>query len=152
MPTWSFYRVADGQLTGRSFSGPESLLQTNTPPACAAILGSWDYLSHRVVNGSIVDWVPPAPAPTMYEAAVWSSADRRWVMQPTAAGNTKAANDQIKAQITAMEMASIRTLREAILALASAAPAPAAGAPAVADLTGVDEEIVNLRNQLQMEP
>jgi hypothetical protein len=77
MKSWHFFDAKTGYLTGRAYSGPDEMLDANTPPGCAAIEGEFDCLSQRVdlETGEIIDYQPPAPD----EFHEWTG--KRWVMR-----------------------------------------------------------------------
>jgi hypothetical protein len=147
MPTWSIYYQADGLFTGRVFMGPESDLAANVPPGQAALAGHWSHLQHRVSGGAAVPYQPPAPAGTEDVAYTWSISQTKWLATLTPSGEVRASNKQIQAQIEAAEMASLRAMREVLLASSSAN----AGSPSAVALAATEAEVVLLRAQLQSE-
>lgn len=75
--TYSFYNLADGLLTGRTYIGPEKYLAGNIPAGQGAIEGDYNYLTHRVnLESSVCElYSPPQPSP--FHEWDWS---RGWVM------------------------------------------------------------------------
>lgn len=52
--TWSFYNQETGELSGRTFTGPEKAIAANTPIGLVAIEGSHNHLTMRVQDGAVV--------------------------------------------------------------------------------------------------
>lgn len=93
MKHWSFYDPATGLLTGRQFTGPEDMLEYNTPAGHATIEGHHDRRKKRVdlASGELVDHeLPP------------SEVERK--------------RDLLRA-IAALELQQHRALREAVLGI-----------------------------------
>lgn len=148
MPTWTFYRLDTGEILGKAFTGPERLLEMNTPAGCGAIEGAFDNRARRVVSGVAAEWQPPQPPDTHNWTHEWSPAENRWLRVPSLALARRRAADALKAQIVAEEAGQTRTLRELLLAQADGTPAAAA----VAQLRASDSAIRALRERLQAVP
>jgi len=58
--TWHFYDPESGRFIGRSFSGPVSHLEANTPDGSAAIEGNFDADTQRVnlATGEVESFAP----------------------------------------------------------------------------------------------
>lgn len=73
MTTFSFYDPATGIFVGRSFSGPQRMLEANTPEGLSAMVGQFDPAAHRVdiETGEVVPYTPPGPTLDELKAARW---------------------------------------------------------------------------------
>lgn len=129
--TWSFYDPATGELTGRTFSGPESLLEVNTPNGHAAVEGCHDRLARRVdlATGDVVPWQPPQPTAD-HE---WHAELERWVLNAAAVKRLGTLD-----RIVELERSQHRAMREAVLGSATARDR----------LLEIDQAIAALRSQL----
>lgn len=76
MPTYSFYRSTDGEISKRTFGGSTRLLALNTPRGYVPIEGEYDRLSQRVdlETGKVVDYQPPQPD----NDHEWHEPTKRW--------------------------------------------------------------------------
>lgn len=95
----SFYRLADGMLTGARFSGPEDWVPANIPAGCGAIDGWHDAMSYRIdlATGAVVDWQPPKPSSDAYTDHEWNAQTRRWAPVETVAGKRRRLADRVNA-------------------------------------------------------
>lgn len=146
MSLWSLYRLADGVLTGARFRGSESALALNTPEGHGVIEGEHDPLSQRVdpATGSVVDWVPPAPADTAIETYDWSNEARRWRPTPTLEGRRMPLREIVQQRIEALEARQARPLRE----LALAEPRAEKYSAAKQRLQAIEDRIGHWRDRL----
>ena len=89
MGTWHFYDVGTGMFSAKSYTGPESSLQDNTPAGMAPMLGVTDSLAQRVditvMPHVLIDYQPPAPADDAMKTWAWSATSKRWLASPTLA-------------------------------------------------------------------
>lgn len=128
--TYSFYNSTTGLFTGGYFIGDEEAVQLNIPGQLQIIEGRYDALSQMVVNGQVIDYQPPSPG----DNYVWDTLAKRWVLS-AAAQQAADADVAARAQLTAIDLASIRALREAAIG----------NADAVATLQSLDAMAVPLR-------
>lgn len=82
-PTFRFYRLDSGALTGSTFVGPDEWLAMNTPPGYGAIPETDElrarWQARRVdADGQVVAYRPDAPAETDDTAWRWDSDAERW--------------------------------------------------------------------------
>lgn len=145
MSAWHFYRLADGGLTGRTFSGPQDALSLNLPDGCGAIDGHFDPQSQRVnlATGLVEDWQPPAPPDTELLVHYWDAGSKRWLATPTLAALKLRVQAPVMARIDQVEAGQPRALREAALATTDAAREAAQ-----ARLRALDTEIAIQRQRL----
>lgn len=89
MNEWSFYDPTTGFFDGRKFSGPQRMLEANTPAGRCARVGAFDHLSQRIDldTDKVVDYKPPAPPDTEFETFGWDADIKRWVGAPTVAAH-----------------------------------------------------------------
>lgn len=120
MPHW-FYSLADGVLTGDTYSGPA--VEANTPPGHGAIAGVTDWRAQRVdlQTGALVPYTPPPPPLEVLR-------ERALV--------------RVQLAIDAAESKQARPVRELASAAASGSPAPSA---AVQRLAEIETQIQDLR-------
>lgn len=146
--TVSFYRLADGRLTGQTFTGLPERIESNTPEGCAAFEGLLDHLSQAVdlATGEPCDWQPEPPADDEYCRWEWSDKQRRWVGQPTLAALKRDAAAPLLDQLATLDQAAIRPIAEISLALGSATDVPA---DAKVALAGIEAQKQALRLQLR---
>lgn len=110
MKTFSFYRLANGFFTGRTYSGPEDMLGINTLPGCGAVEGEHDPQAVQVdVTVDPVQVVPRVDAPAGDDMTewTWSVITERWEPQPTLKAIKLQAREAIKAKRTAVAFADI---------------------------------------------
>lgn len=149
MPTWTFYRLADGAVLRQQFTGPERALAANTPAGCGAIAGSFsDGAALRVVEGRAVPWQPPAPAATAAREWRWDAAAQRWQPAPTLQALRAQAAARLRRLMEQREAQQGRRVREMLLALASGADTVAAAA----GLQRINDDIEALRGKLASVP
>lgn len=149
MSAWSFYRLDDGRFTGRRTSCAPEQLQAQTPDGCAALEGRFDHLSQRVdlATGTVVDYVPPAPADTELETWAWDAATRRHVATPTLQAHKRMRLHPVLAAIEALEAEqSLRPMREALVELFAGRQVPA---DTKAKLAEISAAIAPLRAKVQ---
>lgn len=88
---WYFYDLATGLLSGRALSGPEEMLDDNTPAGHGALEvppGTvLDPRNRRVdlASGELVPWQPPAPPDDERRTWTWDPVAERYVALPTLA-------------------------------------------------------------------
>lgn len=149
--TWSMYDPATGQGFGATFTGPDWMVSSNTPPGAAAYCGTFNPECERIVlvtddmgdqQPVVVDWVPPAPADDEWRTWSWSEQARRWTPAPTLAALKRDATAPLQRQIEAIELEQARPQRELLAALLAGEPAPA---QAQQRLSEIEAAIVPLR-------
>jgi hypothetical protein len=118
MKSYSFYHRDTGLLKDVVFStDDETQLVNNIPADHVALEGQHDALSKRVDvrTGLVIDYQPPSPSPE-HE---WNADTGRW--QISAAVQAKAqARAAAMTALAALDIKSIRTLRELALGVAGA--------------------------------
>jgi Phage tail assembly chaperone protein len=116
MKVWTFYRVEDGLFNGSQFEGSEEHLQVNLPPGYAALEGRYDYLSQRVdlETGDVVDYQPPAPPDTEFEAFTWNPQTKRWVSTPTTAAIARDVRQERDRRIAATDWVLLRSFDQGV--------------------------------------
>lgn len=102
MKTWSFYDPSTGRFVKRTWSGPLTDLDANTPSGCAVIDGKYDDLSQRVdlKTGEVVDYQPPQPSSEHEWQENVANGRPRWVLNAEAIDakiKDAAARDALKA-------------------------------------------------------
>ncbi len=117
MNSWHFYRLSDGVLIGRTYTGQEADLPINTPEACGAVRGHFDHARQRVnlCSGQVEDWQPPPPDNEMMKHE-WDAEARRWLARPTLAALKHTALSAARGDIDRIETGQARALREALTA------------------------------------
>lgn len=149
MNAFYHYDLSTGLFTGtlvRSSNPTEEFIAINTPQGCGLMKGVTDHLSQRVdpKSGELVDYIPPSPGDE-YE---WNAATRRWQLKREIAEQQQRAT-LAQAQIEALELASLRPLREVRLAELSGRAAPEI---AVARLQEIEARCEALRADLLPAP
>lgn len=133
---WHFYRLSDGVFTGAYYSSADdSHLSRNTPLGHGAMSGVKNWRSQRVVDGKLVDYIPPAPT----EHHEWDGSDGRYRLTKEAQAQADGYRFAI-ARIDSLERASLRCLRELALDPTSEI--------ASTRLSKIEAEIVALRTKL----
>lgn len=146
--TVSFYRLADGRLTGQTFTGLPERIEANTPEGCAAFEGLLDHLSQAVdlATGQPADWQPDPPPDDAYCTWRWDDKTRRYVGEPTLAAVKRDAAAPLLAELAALDLAAIRPMSEISLALGAATAVPADAKVALAN---IEQQKQALRLQLR---
>ena len=130
MKVFSFYDPLTGLFTGATVSGNAQSLAANLPANRAAIEGRFDRICQRVdvVSGAVVDYQPPqtdadhewrAENP---EAPTRASQRWRWLKRPEILA-LELAHANARAAIAEQEAASLRAMREALIATLPEGPA-----------------------------
>lgn len=135
MSTYSFFDPSTGLFAGKQFRGPLSMLSANTPEGTQAIEGAFDAQRQRVDldSGAVVDWQPPAPPDTEFEAWSWSADERRWVASRTAAAVARDVRVERDRRLAACDWVVARAIDEG-------APVPAAWSAYRAALRAIPEQ------------
>ena len=146
MNVWSFFDVATGALSGRTFAGSPHDLPSNTSEGFEALEGTFDSLCQRVdlVTGEVVDWQPPAPPDDEFAAHRWCADIKRWVPEPTRAAAERDRQARVKAEMAAVEALQARPTRELIL--------DPSNRQALARLHALDRQLAGLRAEIVRPP
>jgi hypothetical protein len=135
--TYSYYRLADGLLTGQGSSA------CDPPEGCGAVPGRIDHLSYRVVlvtddqgvqRPVLVDYQPTAPDGDEWQTWDWDAQTRRYKSAPTLAALKRAANAPLLAELAALDLQIARPVGEVAQALALAEAPPAAALQRLQDI------------------
>lgn len=128
MKVWSLYREDTGELSTKTYSGPDSWKPAEHT-GWAAIEGEYDARSQRVdvATKTVVDWRPDKPS----DEHVWNDAARRWQLTVDAFNRAEARRVAM-ARIDELERRQARVLREHALGRAGAAERLAALDDAIA--------------------
>lgn len=140
------YLTANGEIR-RPFTGPPGDVAHQLAPGEAAIEGTGNWLTHRVVDGQVVELEVPRQPP--FEGAWWDQHAAAW-FDPTQRPETAAAGRvQLSAlligKINRAELRQARPLREIQMAQALGHEVPA---QALSALESIELEIASLRTQL----
>lgn len=110
MNEWHFFDQQTGALTDNPYRGPRDGLALNTPAGHAVFEGACDPRTQKVdiATGELIAREPP-PAPDADHE--WSADIGDWVMKPSAVMRG-ARQQQILAQIQALELSQLRPMRE----------------------------------------
>lgn len=116
--TWSFYSLATGLFTGRTYGGTADHLAVNTRDGESAIEGTHDPLKSCVDlhTGQVVAYRPEAPADTEVNTWAWSDVMRRHVPVLTLLGQRLELVQRITVRIAELEGTTDRALRDLVLA------------------------------------
>ncbi|ACB34496.1 hypothetical protein Lcho_2230 [Leptothrix cholodnii SP-6] len=112
MGKWSFCD-AGGVFTGAMYSGPEDLLEINTPAGCAAIPGDHDHLRVRVdlETGAVVPYRPPPPADDDWQTWAWDETAELWVSVPTLAAIAATVRSERDRRMAGADWVTLRAMR-----------------------------------------
>ena len=150
MPTWTFYRLADGAVLQRQFTGPAHALQANIPPGCGALPISFDdSAARRVVGDTVVPWQPPKPPATAARDWQWSEATRQWQPVPSLPALRARAAAWLRRLMQQREAVQSGRVRELLLALSAGGSATPEAAAA---LQRINDDIEALRSHLVAVP
>lgn len=127
MNQYSFYDATSGLFTGLSVAGvSDAWIAVNTPPNTKAYAGRPDPTFEKVdiaatfmlqsltpnvpVQPIIINFQPPAPAADALTTWAWDAAAKRWQAVPTQRAIDIASNTNVTAQLSALDVKSIRAL------------------------------------------
>ena len=106
----AYYHTDTGEWSGRGYEGPELDRDANAPAGTVAMpFDDKHPQTQKLVDGVLVDYVPPAPEPAAdYE---WNVEIGEWVLT-AAARQIKIDDTLARANIEIQEVAQARALRE----------------------------------------
>jgi hypothetical protein len=137
---WFVYRLADGLFTGEVQSA-KKIDKVAIPEGCGRTQDASDWQSQRVdlASGAVINFQPPSPEPS--EDFTWNADTRRWEATQDALTRQATARTA-QAEIGALELASLRPLREMMLGVLDTRGA-------INRLEDIEEKIRELRASLK---
>lgn len=112
MSDWSFYRVSDGVLADRIYSGSADHLDANTPPGHAALSGRHDHLRVRMDMSSkqLVAYKPPQPIEHQFCTWQWSDESWQWIAVATDAAHAFEIRAERDRRLAACDWVVVRSV------------------------------------------
>jgi hypothetical protein len=145
MKTWSFIKE-DGTIHPQRYTGPDNLLEMNTPNGCRPIEGVYDRLREKFEDDILVAYVPPKPYSDTLTDWTWNDGTRTWDKVKTEYAIQREVEAGLKSAIESEEKLQLRPLREVVMALVNRTAIPVA---ALQKLNTIESNIETSRITLQ---